>query len=223
MHTAPILHRVKGGFAVIRGCPWLTAVNAGMTLRTLSTRRMTCLDTAPAPVNTVPSKGAGAHRTRPPSGQTWVCGYSRLPAVNRGEYWNNVANVEHTSNDVARTSSRRRGRATRAGESGEAIPPRRRARAREGGMIVPSSSSTGALCKSWSANQPRKLKKGRATYLPAGWWAHHHPGCSPHSNDNDVVVVVRRSSLSSSSRRQVSSSPVRAAVIETARPVGHCR
>ena len=67
--------------------------------------RVRCLDTAPAPVNIVPSEGAGAHFTRPPAGQRRVCGYSRLPAVNRGERWNDIANVEHTLNDMARMSA----------------------------------------------------------------------------------------------------------------------
>jgi hypothetical protein len=50
------------------------------------------MHTAPAPADTVPSQGAGAHRTRPPAGPTRVYGYSRLPAVTCGE----AANTSRT-------------------------------------------------------------------------------------------------------------------------------
>jgi hypothetical protein len=62
-------------------------------------------DTVPAPADTVPGEGEGAHRTHPPAGQTRVRGYPRLTVVNRGERWDDVVNAEHTSNDVAHTSA----------------------------------------------------------------------------------------------------------------------
>jgi hypothetical protein len=150
--------------------------------------------------------------------------------VTRGERWNDVANVELTSTDVARTSSRRRNRA----QSNPQPVPRRRRHRSNGLAIGPEptlttsresrmgarrtcergwGSSSPLLSWSWSwswwssgllfessssttrPNQPENGDCG--TYLPAGWWVHHHAGCSPHLNHDDNVVVIRRPSPSS--------------------------
>jgi hypothetical protein len=39
-------------------------------------------------------------------------------------------------------------------------------------------------------------KRDGGTYLPAGWWVHHHPGRFLHQNGEDVIVVGRLSPLS---------------------------
>jgi hypothetical protein len=80
----------------------------------------------------------------------------------------------------------------------------------------------------------KTLKRKQRMHLPAGWWVHHHAGCSSHLNDDDNVIVVRHPSPSSiivevpqlSLRfqgRGNRSWSLNAAVVETAWPVGHCR